>query len=311
MKLSQLVYQRNLLEKQDIRTLKQSGLMDLSQILYLVDNFKVENPIKKLQDDYASISEAYDLFYSHFDDLKQKLNAMIREQEPEYYRLSSELYLEGRAYETPEYILHRILKVDTATAELYKSRVDMRADWRLPALIIRPGDEIWIRNLIAFDPLYIADTHKDLLIPCQQQFPEAYQRRMMTYVLDESKENITTDLPNDQFGLMFVYNFFNFKPLEIIKKYLTELFYKLRPGGVLVMTLNDCDHEHGVMLVENKYAPYTPLREVLAIANQVGYELVYRNSDLGTLTWLELGRPGKITSLRGGQTLAKIIDKPQ
>ncbi len=311
MKLSQLVYQRNLLEKQDIRTLKQSGLMDLSQILYLVDNFKVENPIKKLQDDYTTISEAYDLFYSHFDDLKQKLNAMIREQEPEYYRRSSKLYLEGRTYETPEYILHRVLKVGIATAELFKSRIDMRADWRLPALIIRPGDEIWIRNLIAFDPLYIADTHKDLLIPCQQQFPKLYQQRMMTYVLDESKENITNDLPNDQFGLIFVYNFFNFKPLEIIKKYLTELFYKLRPGGVLVMTLNDCDHEHGVMLVENNYAPYTPLREVLAIARQVGYELAYRNSDLGTLTWLELSRSGKITSLRGGQTLAKIIDKHQ
>ena len=43
----------------------------------------------------------------------------------------------------------------------------------------------------------------------------------------------------------------------------------------------------------------------MTIALQCSHDIGY--ASLGDLTWLELQRPGQISSLRGGQTLAKIV----
>jgi hypothetical protein len=43
----------------------------------------------------------------------------------------------------------------------------------------------------------------------------------------------------------------------------------------------------------------------------VGFELKFRyDDDTGPSTWIELQKPGTLTSLRGGQALAKILPKP-
>jgi hypothetical protein len=52
---------------------------------------------------------------------------------------------------------------------------------------------------------------------------------------------------------------------------------------------------------------YTPGRVICQAAESAGFDIVYQHTGLGDLTWLELQRPGQISSLRGGQTLAKIV----
>jgi hypothetical protein len=106
-----------------------------------------------------------------------------------------------------------------------------------------------------------------------------------------------------------VYNFFEFKPFEIIRKYLTEIYQKLKPGGTLIMTFNDCDRDKAVKLAEQHYACYTPGAMIQPFAATVGYNQIFSWNNNGPTTWLELRKPGALTSLRGGQTLAKIIKK--
>jgi hypothetical protein len=102
---------------------------------------------------------------------------------------------------------------------------------------------------------------------------------------------------------------FNFRPLEIIKKYLTEIYKKLKPGGVLIMTINDCDREKAVRLVENYFACYTPGYLILDLVQSMGFEVISTWNNDGPSTWIELRNTGTLTSLRGGQTLAKIVSK--
>jgi hypothetical protein len=117
------------------------------------------------------------------------------------------------------------------------------------------------------------------------------------------------DLPDNQFGICVAFDFFNFKPFEIVKQYLIEIHEKLRPGGTLAMTFNDCDRAHCVALVEKNFCFYTPGTRVKATAKSIGYRQIFSWTDTGNLTWLELRKPGELESIRGGQTLAKIVNK--
>ena len=141
-------------------------------------------------------------------------------------------------------------------------------------------------------------------------FNEQYQNRLRTYTINERQDTaVLNKLPDGQFGLVFAYNFFNFKPFEVIKKYFAEIYQKLRPGGIFALTFNDCDRDKGVMLVEQHFCCYTPGYLVRELAQSIGFEIVFSWTDGGPTTWLELRKPGEFESLRGGQALAKVIPK--
>ena len=116
-------------------------------------------------------------------------------------------------------------------------------------------------------------------------------------------------LPQGQFGFVLAYNFFNYKPLELIKRYMTEIYSKLRNGGILAFTFNNCDLAGGVANAERCFMCYTPGGLIRSLAESIGYEIhQYRQLDSAN-QWLEIRKPGKLTSLRGGQTLVTVLDK--
>jgi hypothetical protein len=63
------------------------------------------------------------------------------------------------------------------------------------------------------------------------------------------------------------------------------------------------------MLAESNFCCYTPGYLVTQLAETLGYEIRFQWHDGGPSTWLELQRPGKSETLRGGQALAKIMPK--
>jgi hypothetical protein len=120
---------------------------------------------------------------------------------------------------------------------------------------------------------------------------------------------ILDKLPNNQFGTIFAYHYFNHKPMPIICKFLTEFYEKLRPGGSVLMTYNNCDLSHGVIRAEHTWMLYTPRRMIEHHAIETGFELTDAHDGKGDVSWLEFRKPGDIVSLRGGQTLAKVLAK--
>jgi hypothetical protein len=77
------------------------------------------------------------------------------------------------------------------------------------------------------------------------------------------------------------------------------------------MTYNNCDRAHGIGLAERSWMCYTPKRLIQEAANAAGLELVYSTDEPGDLSWIEFALPGELQTLRGGQSLAKIIAIPQ
>ena len=207
-------------------------------------------------------------------------------------------------------VFDRKLSLNTSTTEYIQDRIKLYGGWQYPGLIVRPAMDPWIKDLVACDPLYIADQNLELLQPALEQFHEQYQNRLRIYFINDYVDDpILKMLPENQFGFCLFYNFFNYKPIEIVKNYLSEIYRKLRPGGVLAFTFNDCDHHNAVELVERNYMSYTPGHLIFDFCKHLNYELVQTQQIVPGTSWVELKKPGALSSLRGGQSLARIVAK--
>ena len=312
MKLSELVALKNQLDTMSVSTTKNQVDQELNGVRYALSNHADEfsQLAEQLTIQRDSIQQQLDTYGELIDLAKKQVNKKIRKQEKSWFEESYRLYEQETPTETTQYILNRREPLTEETQQILLRRLENYADWRFPGMIIRPGLENFVRGMVANDPLYLIDQHRDLLKPAVDQFPEAYQHRLRTYVVNErGPDPILHKIPDAQFGLCLVYNFFNFRPFEIIKQWLWEIQVKLRPGGVLIMTINDCDRDKAVMLVESHFACYTPGYLILDMVQSMGFEVLSTWNNDGPMTWIELRKPGELTTLRGGQTLAKIVSK--
>ena len=204
--------------------------------------------------------------------------------------------------------------INEEITKIIQDRIIGYSSWQYPAMILRPGMGDLITHMVASDPLYILDQHQELLDPSLNRFNEQYKNRLRPYIIEETVDQVQSKeileiIPNNQFGICIVYNYFNFKPFEIIKKYFEEIFNKLSPGGVLAMTFNDCDRSSAIKLVESSSATYTPGHLIYSLAASCGFTEIFRFNGADPTTYIELQKPGSHTGIRGGQTLAKIHHK--
>lgn len=246
-----------------------------------------------------------------FDDgvagLKREIRQDIESLEPHYLANSYQLYSENMKNDSVDHMLQRRPVLSSTVVDYLRSRMIRYSDWHYPGMILRPGLETWIQDLVALDPLYLVDIDHAMLKPCMEYFPKEYQFRIRPYIIKEYLDPISlADTPQGQMAFVLAYNYFNYKPMEVVRDFLREIFSCLRPGGTLAFTFNDCDRWGGVEMAERYYACYTPGRLILAAAELTGYEIVHRYDIDAGITWLELRRPGTLHNLRGGQALSRI-----
>jgi hypothetical protein len=320
MKLSELVAYKNQLESISVMPIARTTLDDLEKINHVVKNNKLQMNfhVQQLQNQKEVIHQAFDCFESNLQILKQEVQELITHNEKalfqksysQYEKVKQELNCEQLINAHNEQILNRTISTGLDPEQIQLSRIARYSDWRQAAVIIRPAREIFIEHMVANDPLYILDESHDLLKPAMSKFNELYQNRLRPYVVDEDANTpLLIKIPDAQIGTFLVYNFFNYKPFEVIKNYLEQIYQKLRPGGILLMTFNDCDRYKAVILAESGYACYTPGGMVRSWAKKVGFEEIFCYHDDSPSTWIEFRKPGEFVSLRGGQALAKILPK--
>ena len=217
----------------------------------------------------------------------------------------------AQSVEALGYHHNKPMQISADLETMLKTRVGSYCNWHYPAMIIHPMLEPFIYEMVSADPLYIVDESHYLIEPTMSQFGPGYQNRLRPYIIEESVDwPILGRLPDQQFGFCLAYNYLNYRPFELIKKYLSELYQKLLPGGVLAMTFNDCDRHQALQAVEQEVSCYTPGSLIRGWAKYVGFEEIFCHQDSSSSVWLELQKPGELTSLRGGQALAKILPKP-
>ena len=187
MKLSELVGYLNLLESNELAPDYHAAVKKFHEIGHVVANHAVQ------VDEYGSaftekinaIAREFQQAQTALDDLKANVREQISALEPAQYQASQRLYEEEMCYETNEYILNRRLSIDPDSQLLLAGRLLQYTDWRLPGLIMRPGREKFIEDLVPLDPLYLVDQHEELLNPAVQAFTPEYQRRLRPYVIND------------------------------------------------------------------------------------------------------------------------------
>jgi len=301
-KLSELIAYKNEIDRLSIESAQTFTNLELSKITHLVRNDALDQQL-------TEINSQFKIFDDRFDQLKKELQDLISIAERPWIQEGYERYDKGEVNNPDDILKGR--QINSIDSTPFRARLAQYANWKYPAMIIRPGLDSFINDMVAYDPLYLVDLSHDFLQPAMQKFNEQYQNRLRPYVVKEDLDSeILKQLPNAQFGICLAFNYFNFRPFEIIKKYLEEVYDKLKPGGIFVFTFNDCDRRSAVELVEQHFCSYTPGHLVQELIKTVGYEIVYTWSDDGPTTWIEIHKPGQLDSLRGGQALAKILPKP-
>lgn len=309
MKLSELVAYRNQLDLADAAKIAIQTRTDLERIQFMVEREpEFGSQAQQLAQAQGHIQAAYEAYHASLDQLRQDVQNRIDQQSKHWFQESYRLYQQEMVHESVDYILDRRCQIRADIREIIRARLGAVSDWQRPGMIIRPGREDWISHMVGLDPLYILDQHADLLQPALGQFPELYQNRLRKYVIDEhSDQPMLRRVPDGQIGVCLIYYLFNFRPIEVIRQYLTEIFAKMKPGGTVYFTFNNCDNSKAVQLVESSFCCYTPGGLIRSLAQGLGYDILYELDMDGASTWLELRKPGDFVSLRGGQVLTRVL----
>jgi hypothetical protein len=312
MKLSQIVQFKNHLQTLSVKDAMVTAMAEVTKITHTVQHSQVQ--IKDLAADLISIQEDLTTSLSQYEEkvkqLQEGVQILIEQIEPEYFAESTTRYQENMKFDPPDWIVKRTRELDADATNLLQDRLNAYSNWQYPGMVIRPVQSPGMESLVAFDPLYLVDTHEDLLDPVRLLFTSEYQRRLRYYVIEEyASTDIFVNLPQKQFGFVYAFYYFDFKPLEIIQKYLDEVFGLLRSGGTFLFSFNDCDQWTAVGSAEHYFHCYTPGRLILQHARNIGYEIVHVHSHLSGTTWVEIKKPGMLDSIRGAQALASVFRK--
>jgi SAM-dependent methyltransferase len=311
MKLSQLVHYLNCLDAQplpDPDAVCDRELGELSRVVF-EGQPSLTGRIAELVRDREQITIAMQSFCQHITQTRQDLIELIEGMQGAYFAESYRLHDQEMINDSDQHILDRRPVLPSSVQHYITSRISLHSDWHHAAMVIRPGAGEWLPLMVGSDPLYLLDIRSSLLDPAMAQFPPEYQRRLRRYTLRETDAEgyVMRDLPDLQFGLCLAMNFFHYKPFELLKLYLSEIYRKLKPGGVLAFTFNDCDRWGAVDLAERHFMCYTPGGMLISLAQSLGFEIQQRYDIDNSNTWVEMKKPGTLTSLRGGQSLAKIV----
>lgn len=241
---------------------------------------------------------------------KQALRAEIDAKSTDYFSKSEKWYQTTKTYDSPEYVMSHALQWEDSELSTVRMRVLNSTDWRHPLVVLRPYSSPFLKDIVAGDPVYFVDQNPELNTLAAKTFSAEYQRRLGLYTFNENSAEFLAGIPDGQIGFVLATNYFEFISFEVLKQFLREIWTKVKPGGVVGFTFNDCDRYIAVLHTEANYAAFTPGHLIKAYAEHLGFEIQFETPATDSSTWLELKKPGVLESLRGGQCLAKIIDRP-
>jgi len=307
--LSDIVNYINVLDSLESDSAANAVLHKLDSILKYAQDSSLGDPeiLESMTNTRHKIAKKLNQFDSTFKELRQSVFEQIKQQEPKYFAASSSLYNHEMKNDSADHIAQRQMAVDSITALFLQQRLKRYTSWQHPGMVIRPMHAMHVDDLVACDPMYFVDTHPDLLDRVKDQFTKEYQSRLCYYHIREyTSQNIFWNLPAEQFGLIYAFHYFNFKPMEIIRDYLSEIYTLLRPSGIFAFTFNDCDFGGAVRLTEHHFCCYTPGRLIKEHALALGFTIELDFNDEAGTNWLELRKPGTFETIRGGQNVATI-----
>ena len=308
MKLNELVSLRNQLRQTLNISIIQSEIeSNYTRLKNLIDNVDAEI--------FSRIINAADIHKQHFGIFLQdvdEIQSIIDLVQSRIDELSTKFFAENYQLEL-EYIdaestrKIRQIKYDEKFVKNLTQRINLYSNWQYPALEIGCGDGEWTKFLVASDPLYIADFFPEFLASAVEQFPPLYQGRVRKYLIKEYYK--ISNLPVNQFGLIFSFNFFNYLSLDSIKQYLLQSLEWLRPGGRIIFTYNNADLPAAAAYAETYFMTYVPKSILIPMAESIGFETEFCFDIEPAFSMIEFKKPGDLQTIKAAQVLGEIKSK--
>ena len=318
MKLSELISYRSALEQFDFHRDSRLLVKTILEAKAHVDdkvNTETNQQIKfgagvyqdEMDRDLLRLEESISELGENFEYYKKQLDDIIQEQQQVYIKRSENSYISDELPNARLSSKERTLSMDDENTDKFFDRITQLSDWRYPGMIINPQEQQIIDEMASSDPLYLVDMNESTLDDIRGKMNEVYKHRVRPYVIDRfiPRKKYFGDLPNDQFGLIVLWNTLNNLPLSMCEQVLTQVSGLLRPGGTLLFTYNDCDNAHNIRNFENNFRQFTPGSLLVPMIEKLGYTVRFRTETIHG--WMELRKPGKLETIRGGQSLGRVI----
>jgi hypothetical protein len=315
MKLHELVSFRNTLR----------DALDLTTILKGIESNqqRLTSIIPHVNPHYGQkLSDLSSNHYKVFDYAKHdeaKINSLLEEINQDIEKLTKQFFEDNYQTEClsrdPEFLRqHKVMHMNAESRETLLSRIHLYSTWQYPALEIGCRDGEWTKHLVNFDPLYIADSHDEFIGNTISQFTPEYQNRVRKYhiqdfkiyLLDQFGQSFKSSPPSNQLSFIFSYNYFNYLSLDSIKQLLLQSMEWLRPGGTMLFTYNNADMSASAGLTEGYFMTYVPKSMLVPMAESVGFDVAQCFDFLPSTSWVELRKPGTLTTVKAHQALGEI-----
>ena len=317
--LRRYVRYNDLIKNMDLDTIRRSINSQLSSVQtdLATNDFDVDNLKSTIASQHLEILKILEDIDDNLNIFKQGLQQTVEELAIPYYTKSEiaykqhlEMHPEDRRLRLRE---NNLLHNDKTKQVLFDT-IDTYISNQYAALQISPGYGDVTEHILAGTPLYIADDDEAVLTHFTGEFfNDVMQRRTLFYTIDDDSDDPLGALPQNTMGFCVIVDYFNFKTVSVIEKYLQSLYNVLRPGGVVIFTFNNCDYPKAIDKVDEMYYCYTTGLEMQTVCKKLGYEiikLVARDYDelQNGISWLEIKKPGELSTIRAGQGLAQIMD---
>jgi len=338
--LSELVKLRNTFEEKlnsiefdqyinnvcDVLNLIRTENSEINDTIIIGDINKAISNYKELSKTVDNINDNLRLTIDYLDSQIDIASAAINEQ----------LYLKNELYELQlkSDLIHptHVFQFSATANQVITASMLKYADWHYPTLrlgctyvgqenltqvdnqiIIDYSKSIEYSNLlVAGDPLYFCDIKQAYIDSVTNHFNEVYSRRIRKYVI---KDHDFSQLPQNQFGFIFSWMFFNFHDFITIELYLQNLIKLLRPGGIIMFSYNNADVYDSAKTSEKGIMSSIPKKKLIKLIKNIGFEIINHrdipNEDfyIKNISYIEIKKPGQLHSIKLKQVIGTIEGK--
>lgn len=305
MKFSELVELRDRLTTVYDTSAISSGVdvldTNLCHIKNSVSDLALKDEVSDLTTDLHRIYTTLKLNQDRYTALLDHVNQRISSDAAKFFTDNYKLELKYNAVENIRKI--RVMSLRDDTREEILSRIQLHTSWQYPALEIGCRDGEWTKYMVAADPLYIVDHHREFTESAVSNFNEIYQRRIRVYLTEE--HDLST-LPQGQMAFVFCWNLLNYASFDTVKEYLKSVKTILRPGGTFLFSYNDGDRPGCAGMAESFFMSYIPKSMLIPLCESLGYRVVQDCAREMTVSWLEIQLPGELKTVKAHQVMGEI-----
>ena len=210
-------------------------------------------------------------------------------------------------------VSHRDISPAVPSAiQAFTDRISLYINWKYPSLQISSSDVRITNGMMAADPLYLIDWHEKNLNNILSNYTEMYQRRLRPYLVQDKDYS---QLPIGQYSCIVSFNFFDYLSLPTIKEHLDQILLLLRPGGIFVFTYSNCEMANSAKLANDRARSWNTYTALSQLAHDMGYKITGNfdvasgDSWCGYISWIEIKRPGALSTIKAHQVLGQINKK--